>query len=269
MTYRLARSLDKLFAQVNAAAPNRSKASDGWIGNNVHAGQGSDSDHNPWFVFGNVGIVTAIDITHDPAHGCDVWEIAQAISASRDHRLKYMIYTGGVGGNPGILSQTVSPWVWRVRAYDDHPHHLHISVNSNSADFDSVSSWSLSRSGTTSSTPAGSSAGGATRPSQASLLVDGNMGAKTITRLQQILGTPADGVISAPSMMVSALQRFLNSRGGHLVVDGRGLVQANRVRTQTNATLQRYLGTPADGELSSPDSLAVRRLQQHLNTGRL
>lgn len=144
MAYRLARSLEKLVSQVNALAPNRSKRSDGWIGDASHFATGSSSDHNPWIKRSGVGIVTAVDITHDPAHGCDVFEIAKSIAASRDRRLKYMIYTGGAGGRPGILSRTVSPWTWRVRASDDHPHHLHISANSDAASYDSTAAWSIS-----------------------------------------------------------------------------------------------------------------------------
>jgi len=143
MAYRLARSLETLRDQINAAAPNRSKASDGWIGDASHFRTGSASDHNPWITLGGVGIVTAFDITHDPRNGCDVMAIANAIVASRDRRLKYLIYTGGSGGNPGILSSTVSPWKWRTRASDDHPHHLHISVDSDAADFDSRAAWAL------------------------------------------------------------------------------------------------------------------------------
>lgn len=143
MAYRLAHSLEKLRGQINSMAPNRSKASDGWIGDSSHFATGSASDHNPWVKLGGTGIVTAYDFTHDPAHGCDVMAIANAIVKSRDRRLKYLIYTGGAGGRPGILSSTVSPWTWRTRANDDHPHHLHISVDSNAADFDSVAPWSI------------------------------------------------------------------------------------------------------------------------------
>ena len=143
MAYRLAHSLEQLRSQVNLIAPNRNKKSDGWVGDSVHFAQGSASDHNPWVRQGDLGIVTAIDITHDPANGCDVMAIANSIIASRDRRMKYMIYTGGSGGRPGIISATVAPWTWRVRSYDDHSHHLHISVNSNVSDYDSPNAWAL------------------------------------------------------------------------------------------------------------------------------
>ena len=142
MTWRLASSLLTLRAQLDVIAPNRSKASDGSVGDAAHFATGAASDHNPW-CDGNV--VTAIDITHDPAHGCDVWAIAQSLAASRDDRLKYLIYTGGVGGAPGILSATVSPWTWRPRSSDDHPHHLHISVNTGCGQYDSTAPWTLTK----------------------------------------------------------------------------------------------------------------------------
>ncbi|WP_153465156.1 N-acetylmuramoyl-L-alanine amidase family protein [Sediminibacillus terrae] len=40
---------------------------------------------------------------------------------------------------------------------------------------------------------------------------DGYLGPNTVRKLQQYLGTPIDGIISDPSMMVRALQRKLNS----------------------------------------------------------
>ena len=140
MSWQLANALVTLRNQINAAAPKRSKASDGSIGDAAHFSTGSASDHNPWC---GPGIVTAIDITHDPANGCDVWVIAQALAASRDPRLKYLIYTGHAGATPGILSATVSPWTWRTRAADDHPHHLHVSVSSCEEHYGDTSPWRI------------------------------------------------------------------------------------------------------------------------------
>ena len=203
MAYRLAKSLVKLRDQINAIAPVRSKASDGWIGDASHFATGSASDHNPWISFGGIGIVTGMDITHDPTHGCDVWEIAQAIAASKDSRLKYLIYTGGVGGKPGILSQTVSPWKWRERMSDDHPHHLHISVNSNSGDFDNTKSWSLSRYSQSSTT--------ATEPDTEKIMSD-----LTLTNpLSKIDATAASGLNSiwAYSVMTHGIVKALAAKG--------------------------------------------------------
>ena len=84
--WRVAESLQRLLEQVNQMAPDRNKASDGSIGDPRH--QSRASDHNPWVIDGNIGVVTARDITHDPRNGCDAQKIADSIVASRDPRVK-------------------------------------------------------------------------------------------------------------------------------------------------------------------------------------
>ncbi|QOC89887.1 peptidoglycan recognition protein family protein [Micromonospora craniellae] len=100
------------------------------------------------------------------------------------------------------------------------------------------------------------------------LAVDGRLGRATIRRWQQIMGTPTDGVISTPSMLVRAVQRHLNkvARAG-LTVDGVGIRQDGKSYKTTRA-LQRYLGTVQDGRMSTPVSQVVKALQRRLNTGR-
>src|SRR5215471_17323553 len=88
MAYRLAKSLVELRAAVNAAAPLRNRASDGWIGDAAHASR--TSDHNPWVKDGKTGIVTALDITNDPAHGVDGDTLSKALTG--DARVKYVIW---------------------------------------------------------------------------------------------------------------------------------------------------------------------------------
>ncbi|HEX8429685.1 MAG TPA: SH3 domain-containing protein, partial [Longimicrobium sp.] len=100
--WRTAKSLLKLLEQVNAMAPGRGKKFDGTIGDTSHIKRGK-SDHNP----NKDGIVTALDITHDPDDGCDCGKIAAALAASRDPRIKYIIY------DSRIMSSKVSPWTWR------------------------------------------------------------------------------------------------------------------------------------------------------------
>ncbi|MCP2248197.1 peptidoglycan-binding domain-containing protein [Lentzea aerocolonigenes] len=119
MAWRVANSLLTLRDQFNAKFPGRNKASDGTIGDPSH--QGTDSDHNPWYG----GIVTAIDITHDPAHGVDIDRITDELQASRDPRIKYVIANG-------LIMDTrpqFNPWQW-VRYTGDNPHtsHFHLSV---------------------------------------------------------------------------------------------------------------------------------------------
>ncbi len=74
MAWRTAKSLDVLLDEINRAAPKRSKASDGSIGDAAHATR--SSDHNPWVRWLGTGIVTARDFTHDPAGGLDCNKLA-------------------------------------------------------------------------------------------------------------------------------------------------------------------------------------------------
>lgn len=134
--WRVAKSLDRLLEQVNQMAPNRKKASDGSIGDEGH--QSRDSDHNPWVIDGSQGVVTARDITHDPRNGCDAQAIADAIVASKDKRVKYIIW------NRKICSSSVRPWKWRrYGGTNPHTKHIHISVLPQKSKYDDESDWNL------------------------------------------------------------------------------------------------------------------------------
>lgn len=128
MTWRAAKSLVKLRDQINAAYPSRDKSSDGMIGDVTHQSQGSASDHNP----NSDGVVTAIDITHDPANGVDIDKLSDILVASRDPRIKYIIANGLIAG-PG------SNWQWQQSS--GHYSHIHISVNAKS--YDDESKWNI------------------------------------------------------------------------------------------------------------------------------
>lgn len=120
--WRVADSLDKLLAQINAAAPRRSKASDGSIADDEHE---KSSDHYPKVLpgLGSTPTVTARDFTHDPGDGADMAEIAEALRRSRDRRIAYVIF------NRRIFSATVQPWVWRpYSGKNPHDKHMHVSV---------------------------------------------------------------------------------------------------------------------------------------------
>lgn len=136
--WRLAKSLEILRAQVNAAWPARSKASDGSIGDANHASRASD--HNPWVRDGETGVVTAIDITHDPKSGCDSYALAEALRKSRDPRIKYIISNGRIAAG----MDGPQPWVWRrYTGANAHAHHVHISVKAEKARYDDARSWSI------------------------------------------------------------------------------------------------------------------------------
>lgn len=128
MAWKAAPAVKAVLSQANARWPNRDKSSDGIIGDAEHASR--VSDHNP----DKDGVVLAVDLTHDPAHGVDCGAIFAAIAASRDRRVKYAIH------NRRIVSATTMPWV--VRPYtgsNPHTGHLHISVIK--AHADDVGPW--------------------------------------------------------------------------------------------------------------------------------
>ncbi len=116
---RSVESLKTLLAQINDLAPKRSKVSDGWIGDAKHASR--HSDHNPE----PDGTVDARDFTNDPNGGMDAQKLADAIVASKDPRLSYIICNGRiVSGRKGP-----KPWVWRkYSGANGHYHHMHVSV---------------------------------------------------------------------------------------------------------------------------------------------
>lgn len=133
MTWRLAKSLEVLRAQVNERDAGRNKTSDGTIGDENHASR--SSDHNPWV---DGGVVTAMDITHDPAGGFDSYAFAEGMRKLKDPRIKYVISNGR------IFSSQQSPWQWRkYSGANKHDHHVHISVLPDVAHYDSTMKWVL------------------------------------------------------------------------------------------------------------------------------
>ena len=139
--WRLARAITALREEVNRQAPNRSKLSDGTIGDAAHRSR--DSDHNPWIEDGSTGVVSAIDITHDAAGGCSAETLAQSLQSGRDPRVKYVIW------NRRIMSSYAqggtAPWVWRsYSGSNPHTKHVHISLNADKSDYDSTAPWRIS-----------------------------------------------------------------------------------------------------------------------------
>lgn len=129
---RMVKSLQTFREQVNKLAPKRSKASDGWVGDKAHSMR--KSDHNPE----PDGTVDAFDLTHDPKNGVDIQKVCDALIASKDKRISYLICNGmiisGAGGT--------KPWV--KRAYtgaNKHTKHLHVSVKD--AGQDDTTPWKI------------------------------------------------------------------------------------------------------------------------------
>lgn len=133
MSWRLARALEQLRAQVNEQWPKRSKQSDGSIGDASHSSR--TSDHNP----DGSGVVRAIDITHDPKSGFDSYAFAALLLKRQDRRLKYIISNGRIGSGPA----GPQPGVWRkYTGANRHDHHVHISVAAGTAG-DDPKSWDI------------------------------------------------------------------------------------------------------------------------------
>src|SRR5262245_8563129 len=136
MTWRVANSLNVLLRQVNAAFPNRDKSSDGSIGDESHASR--SSDHNPWVKDGGEGVVTARDITNDAPY-MDSHQLALALVASRDERIKYIIDHGMICSG---TDQENTAWKWRpYSGKNDHSHHVHISVKPQKKYYDDETPW--------------------------------------------------------------------------------------------------------------------------------
>lgn len=140
--WRVAEALTELKHQVDDLWPKRSTASDGSIGDAAHATR--DSDHNPWVIDPKgIGVVTAIDITDENASGCDGEDIAALIRASRDSRVKYIIFNGRICRS--YPKGAVLAWEWtKYTGPNAHTKHVHVSVKPEQVHYDSRAAWVVS-----------------------------------------------------------------------------------------------------------------------------
>lgn len=198
MSWRLAESLKTLRKQINDAFPGRDKASDGSIGDAGHSAR--KSDHNP----NAAGVVCAIDTDEDLAPNIHTIEsIVTALRASKDPRIKYIIYEKRITV-PGDISR------WKpYTGPSPHDHHFHISVNSDPKLYDDPRPWSIGVGATgVSSTPT-------PPPPAARILKKGDRG-EDVKALQLKLGLKGDGIFGAGTE--SAVITF--QRKKDLPVDG-------------------------------------------------
>jgi len=140
--WRAAKSIGKLRAQVDKAYRGRSRLNDGIIGDKRHCPSGrGKSDHCPNIPDGDVGVVTAIDITHDIAAGCDADKLANAIREKKDSRIKYVIWNQQIYSS--YPHKSGEPWTWRSYSGHAHDKHVHISVLGTSDQFDNDDDWDV------------------------------------------------------------------------------------------------------------------------------
>jgi hypothetical protein len=201
MAWRVAKSLLGMRDQFNASYPRRNRSSDGTIGDAKHATR--SSDHNPWVKDGKTGIVTALDITHDPANGVNTHQIADYLRVKRDPRIKYVI------SNHRIWSSVQSPFTWRkYTGSNPHVNHMHVSVHSQKSHYDSEKPWDLFA---VNPVPPVDPDSPAVRP----LVKRGSTG-PFVVEVQTVLDIRADGIFGP--ITEEAVKRF--QRGAKLTVDG-------------------------------------------------
>ena len=144
MSWRVANSLGAtgtagLLGEINASAPNRSKASDGGIGDPAHSAR--TSDHNPCDCH---DVVCARDFTHDPAGGFDSyafadWLARRVVASPPEARVKYIISNKRICSGQG---QSYPPGVWRpYTGSNPHTKHAHVSVRHGPSLFDDEAPW--------------------------------------------------------------------------------------------------------------------------------
>lgn len=139
MSTFLSKSLQTLWDQVKVAYPGRATDSDGWVASDAHHKQNPSSDHEP----DEGGIVRALDLTHDPAHGFDSYKFADWLLNHRDSRIKYVISNRRIGGDEGYAKRNNrKPWTWyKYNGSNPHEHHVHISCNKFNED--DMTNWVL------------------------------------------------------------------------------------------------------------------------------
>lgn len=116
----------KALEEASQLWPNRRKTSDGICSSPTHRKQSPNSDHD----FGN-----AVDLSDDPANGCDAHRLADLLSKANDPRVKYIISNRRIW-NPS----RDKPGVWRPYS-GSNPHTLHIHVSIHSHARGSTAAW--------------------------------------------------------------------------------------------------------------------------------
>ena len=101
--------------QATALRPKRKKASDGLLPSAAHRAASPSSDHDTGF---------AVDLTHDPEHGIDCFDLFEKLRA--DKRVKYLIFTGKIW--------SIKNGEYKYTGSNPHNKHLHISIKDTHGD---------------------------------------------------------------------------------------------------------------------------------------
>ena len=191
----LAKSLVTLFDQIDHAFPGRDTSSDGTIASKAHQIANPNSDHS---IHG--GVVYALDITHDPAHGVDTYALFEQFRHAKDERVEYII------SNRKIMSGTgQSHEAWVPRPYNGtNPHDMHIHMNVKDVPVgDETQAWELGAipiliPTTGKPSLAKGSRGEDVKVVQQLLMVDGIFGPSTekaVKQFQKDNGLSIDGIV--------------------------------------------------------------------------
>jgi len=126
-----------LLGEINARSPQRSRASDGGIGDQRHSR--GVSDHNPCKC---CSVVCARDFTHDPpqfdSYAFAEW-LRQRVLAGKEPRVRYVISNGRIYSGMG---QSHAAGEWRpYNGKNPHRHHVHVSVRHGAELYDSTAPW--------------------------------------------------------------------------------------------------------------------------------
>lgn len=203
MAWRVARSLLALRDQINKQHPKRKKHADGTIGDAAHASR--KSDHNPWVKDGKVGIVTALDVTHDPATGPDTWALSEFMRQQKDPRIKYLISNRRIFSSPA--------YTWRkYTGSNPHSGHVHISVHSSKTHYDSEKTWVLTK-----TQPGPPTDPDIDKPEKRPVLRRGSTG-EFVREVQTILEIRVDGQFGP--ITEAAVKGFQREADADLTVDG-------------------------------------------------
>lgn len=267
MSWQVVPNLNEAKEQLDKRFPNRDKSSDGSIGDTAHAARASS--HNPDLTgspeyrdgdtkdevrardfdkdLRDVGLRTMEDVVQ-------LW--VKKLRAGMMKHVRYIIF------NKRIWHRRDNFITHEYTGSNTHEGHAHVNSEFNQeADTVTGTNWYLTELTPKTVTPVSTSTG--------LLELDGELGPKTIAKWQKVMSTPVDGKISENSRLVERVQDRLRATVDHrLVVDGDGNSFDVNVYRKTVAALQRYLGTPVDGVISTPKSLVIVALQRRLNQNR-